>query len=691
MKLRDYLRKAKDIVFDSVSGITSDNVQDAVKVAYDKGSEALSVANGKITQAQADARYLGINAKAKDADLLDGKDSTAYVLTSNISNAVDSTSTVHVASSKAANTAYNRGDEALGVANSKINQTQADARYLLKTAKAVDADKLDGKDSTDFILTDNISSATNSTSTTTVSNSLATKNTYDRANAAHTLIASKDSEYNSKFEKLASRNKVNGYAGLDSAGLLSPNQIPGQTIVNVETYASTTERNADTGNGKGDMAIIESAGKASLFILKIDPEGAVTTDADWLALQTNVTVDVHSWNKRNGNVMPALGDYSTELILHNEEKLDGYLNALEASVPTTPGDLNAYSKAESDGRFINKSAISDSVSSTSTTNVSNSKATKTAYDKGNQALSVANSKITQAQGDARYLNKTAKAVDADKLDGKDSTAFILTTSISTATNSTSTTLVSAASATKVTYDRATTALNTANGKLSQADADELYLAIDGKAADADLLDGHDATYFLSTTGKAADADKLDGQHGSFYQNAANLNAGIVPNARLPATALRSDAQIKDIAGQLAEGTQTRITVDYDTANKVYNYNVAVQSDNNFNNSYKSKLDNLANNQWSVINNHKTVKTGDRIILDMTSVGTIIVTLPPTPKAGDAVMVADGTGLAGQGKTITIDRNDQNIMSLAEDLNFDIPGYLTTLVFLNPVRGWVVMN
>lgn len=336
-----------------------------------------------------------------------------------------------------------------------------------------------------------------------------------------------------------------------------------------------------------------------------------------------------------------------------------------------------------------KDIVFESVSGISNDNVQD--AVKTAYDKGNQALSVANSKMTQAQGDARYLNKTAKAVDSDKLDGKDSTAFILTTSISTATNSTSTTLVTAASATKVTYDRATTALNTANGKLSQADADELYLAIDGKATDANLLDGKDSTYFLSTTGKAADADKLDGQHGSFYQSASNLNAGTVPNARLPATALRSDAQIKDIAGQLAEGNQTRITVDYDTANKVYNFAATVQSDNNFNNSYKSKLDNLANNQWLVINNHKTVKTGDRIILDMTSVGTIIVTLPATPKAGDAVMVADGTGLAGQGKKITIDRNEQKIMSLDEDLNFDIPGYLTTLVFLNPVRGWVVMN
>ena len=547
MKLRDYLRKAKDIVFESVTGISNDNVQDAVKTAYDKGNQALTVANGKLDQATADGRYLGI------------------------------------------------------------------------AAKAVDADKLDGKDSTDYVLVVNISTVTNSTSTTQVSAAVATKTAYDHATSAHNLIASKDTEYNGKFEKLTNRNVVNGYAGLDSAGLISPNQIPGQTIVNVETYASTTERNADTTVEKGDMSIIEMSGKASLYILKIDPAGTATTDADWLTLQTNVTIDVNSWNGRNGSVMPAIGDYTTALILHGEDTLSSFLTNLQASIPATPGDLDAYSKTEADGRFINKSAISDSVTSTSTTNVANSKAAKTAYDQG------------------------------------------------------------------------TTALNTANGKLSQDDADKLYLAINGKAADANLLDGHDSAYFLNTTGKAADADKLDGQHGSFYQNASNLNAGTIPNAQLPATALRSDSQIKDIAGQLAAGTQTRISVDYDTANKVYNFNAAVQSDNNFTSAYKSKLDNLANNQWSVINNHITVKTGDRIILDMTSIGTIIVTLPPTPKAGDAVMVADGTGLAGQGKTITIDRNDQKIMSLAEDLNFDIPGYLTTLVFLNPVRGWVVLN
>lgn len=504
--LKEYLRKAKDIIFSPVTGISDEDVQGAIETSFEKGEEALEVANTKITE------------------------------------------------------------------------SEGDARYIQKTS---------------------ISTATDSTSTTTVSASLATKETYDHAEAAHTLIGTKDTEYHSTFEKLSSRNQSNGYAGLDSVGLLSPNQIPGQTIVNVFVYESTDERNAYTSHHIGDMAIIEGdGGTASLYILKVDPEGSETTDDDWLVLQTNVTVDVHSWNNRNGNVMPSLGDYSTTLIFHGEITLDGYLENLESSIPTTAGDLNAYNKTEADGLFVNKDDISDSVSSDSSSDVASSNAVKTAYDRG------------------------------------------------------------------------TTALNTANSKLSEDDADLLYLGINDKATNSALLNS---------------------QNESFYRNASNLNAGTVPDARLPSTATRTDSQIKDIAGTLADGSQTRITVTYDSANKTYTFIAAVQSDENFTGSYKSKLDNLLPNEWTVVSENATAASGDRIMVDMESIGELTVTLPSSPSAGYTVMVADGTGLAGQGKQLTIDRNGENIMSLAEDMNVDVPGYLMTFVFMNDTRGWVVMN
>ncbi len=547
MILKECLRKAKDIIFEAFVGISDTNVQDAIETSYQKGDEALGVANSKMTQTEGDARYLGILAKANDSERLDGKDGSAYVETARISTSV------------------------------------------------------------------------NSTSTTDVSASAATKTTYDHAQSAHSQIAIKDIEYNAAFEKLNNRNQNNGYAGLDSAGFLSPNQIPGQTIVNVYTYTSIAERNAFTGHHQGDMAIIEEEGTASLFILKNEPAGSATTDDDWLILQTNVTVDVHSWNTRNGDVMPALGDYSTALVLHEGAKLDGYLKGLDSSIPRTAGDLDAYDKSESDLRFVNETNISDAINSNSSTNVASSKAAKTAYDRGTTALNTANSKLSEDEADLLYLGITAKATDSDKLDGKVSTAFLL------------------------------------------------------------------------TTGKAADSSLLNGNNESYYRNASNLNSGTVPNARLPSTATRSDNDIKDIAGTLANGSQTRISVNYNSSNKTYTFNASLQSDNNFTNSHKSKLDNLLPNAWEVVTGHTNVTSGDRIIIDMESIGEAVVTLPASPTASDTVMVADGSGLAGQGKAITIARNGNPIMSLDEDMNVDVPGYLMTMVYLNNTRGWVVMN
>ena len=46
-------------------------------------------------------------------------------------------------------------------------------------------------------------------------------------------------------------------------------------------------------------------------------------------------------------------------------------------------------------------------------------------------------------------------------------------------------------------------------------------------------------------GTGLDADKLDGQHGSFYQNAANLNAGTIPQARIAASDILTLMQTVD--------------------------------------------------------------------------------------------------------------------------------------------------
>jgi hypothetical protein len=64
----------------------------------------------------------------------------------------------------------------------------------------------------------------------------------------------------------------------------------------------------------------------------------------------------------------------------------------------------------------------------------------------------------------------------------------------------------------------------------------------GSGLDADLLrnyqPGNSSGMIALNNGTVntnLDADELDGQHGSYYRNAGNLNAGIVPSARLSGT------------------------------------------------------------------------------------------------------------------------------------------------------------
>lgn len=73
-------------------------------------------------------------------------------------------------------------------------------------------------------------------------------------------------------------------------------------------------------------------------------------------------------------------------------------------------------------------------------------------------------------------------------------------------------------------------------KYSTAGVLQADLSIYGAGA-TDLKFGGNTVWTAGNDGAAStlDADLLDGQHGSFYQNASNLNAGTIADARLPTT------------------------------------------------------------------------------------------------------------------------------------------------------------
>ena len=71
-----------------------------------------------------------------------------------------------------------------------------------------------------------------------------------------------------------------------------------------------------------------------------------------------------------------------------------------------------------------------------------------------------------------------------------------------------------------------------------------------------------------------------------------------------------------------------------------------------------------------------------------SAGSITITLPAGPSAGDFVVVKDGTGAAAT-TTFTVARNGSNIASSASDLVFDKNFAEITMTYIDATIGWSV--
>jgi len=81
----------------------------------------------------------------------------------------------------------------------------------------------------------------------------------------------------------------------------------------------------------------------------------------------------------------------------------------------------------------------------------------------------------------------------------------------------------------------------------------------------------------------------------------------------------------------------------------------------------------------------TMTSGEFIIA---SAGSITLTLPASPSAGDNVTVKDGTG-ASATTNFTVARNGSKIASSATDLTFDKNWAEITMTYINSTIGWSV--
>jgi hypothetical protein len=87
------------------------------------------------------------------------------------------------------------------------------------------------------------------------------------------------------------------------------------------------------------------------------------------------------------------------------------------------------------------------------------------------------------------------------------------------------------------------------------------------------------------------------------------------------------------------------------------------------------------NQTSVISTNTTAVSSQTYIIT----AALTLTLPASPTAGDYVGVSKRTTGA-----VTIARNAQNIMSLAENMTVDVDDAGFRLVFTDATRGWVIV-
>jgi len=81
----------------------------------------------------------------------------------------------------------------------------------------------------------------------------------------------------------------------------------------------------------------------------------------------------------------------------------------------------------------------------------------------------------------------------------------------------------------------------------------------------------------------------------------------------------------------------------------------------------------------------TAVAGDNIVV---TAGSITITLPASPSAGDTVGIKDGTGAAAT-TTFTVARNGENIASDASDLVFDKNFAEITMSYIDATIGWSV--
>lgn len=89
--------------------------------------------------------------------------------------------------------------------------------------------------------------------------------------------------------------------------------------------------------------------------------------------------------------------------------------------------------------------------------------------------------------------------------------------------------------------------------------------------------------------------------------------------------------------------------------------------------------------WTEKTSNYSAIPSDKIVANTES-GAFTVSLPATPAIGDEVSILDGAGTFGS-NNLTVNRNGEKIMGVAEDFIFELDNSAGIFVYYNTTYGW----
>ncbi len=431
-----------------------------------------------IKQNKDDLSNLGISNIAGLSLALDGKENSFSKRSAFNKNFGTSAGTVAQGNDSRINhgeTAYGWGDHAAeGYLTSLPHHThddryyteaESDARFLGKTAKAVDSNLLDGLDSTAFLRT--TGKAADSERLDGLDSSAFSRTTHNHDGRYYT-----EAESNARFlgvtAKAADSNQLEGYRAQELQSKQSRRDFTKGTLIVSDIDYSVTNGNPwlleIEGNSYGSAVPFDIRYQGYIYNNRITSHGGISNGTNleglvvfeyngnlcfWFPRQTywqgfNVFInDSFEGIRKNRVVSITDVDKPTEITKEVElsshirqswhsgndgagsgldaDKLDGK-EASEFAQSAHNHDNRYYTESESDARFLGKTA--KAADSNLLDGLDSSAFSRTTHNHDDRYY-------TETESDARFLGKTAKAADSNLLDGLDSTAFSRQTNIPT--------------------------------------------------------------------------------------------------------------------------------------------------------------------------------------------------------------------------------------------------------------------